>query len=89
MIPWITPDQIKAFMSAGRLHEIFSKSMEFYKNLLVQVSKMRKDAGWDYAQVLLDYYAMKFITLFAGSVHRISLVFWTYLQLRESNMASS
>jgi hypothetical protein len=49
MIPWIKPEQIEAFVSAGRLHEIFSKSMEFYKNRLVQVNKMSKDASWDYA----------------------------------------
>ena len=84
-IPWVTPAQIETFISAGRLHEIFAGCMMFYKNLLLKVEKMVQEAGWDYARVLVDYYAMKLITLRAGSVHRISLVFRTYLLLRESN----
>lgn len=84
-IPWITPEQIETFVSAGRLHEIFAGCMRFYKNLLTKVEKMVQDAGWEFARVLVDYYAMKLITLRAGSVHRISLVFRTYLLLRESN----
>jgi hypothetical protein len=87
-ILWVTPGQIETFISAGRLHEIFAGCMVFYKNLLSKIEKMVQEAGWDYARVLVDYYAMctmKLITLRAGSVHRISLVFWTYLLLRESN----
>ena len=52
-----TKDQIQTFVSAGRIFQIFAGSLCLYKNLLLKIQKLAQQGGWDYAVILLDYYA--------------------------------
>ena len=52
-----TKDQIQTFVLAGRIFQILAGSLRLYKNLLLKIQKLAQQGGWDYAVILLDYYA--------------------------------
>jgi hypothetical protein len=87
-IPWLDPTMSETFVNAGRLREIFVKSMDNYRRLLTYIDKLHRDANWELASIALNYYTTKMAVIRAGSTLRITMVLRTYILLRESARSS-
>lgn len=54
-VEWLDPDDIKAYVEAGHLHQLVEAGFKNYQLLFEFNEKKQVQIGWPYAQVLVNH----------------------------------